>query len=435
MEAPFIYCRPTGNSSTEDELLKAALEGDLGRLKGTIAKLGKGNGGRAAVFSYTKAGIGVLHCTACAGHLEVCKYLVEEHGGDVNMAAAEGVTPFMSAAQSGDVSTVKCLLDRGGDLMKADDKGRTVLHHAACAGSSKVTEFLLSKGIPVDIDYGHGTALHQAANNEQDKTVKILLDHHANPNTNVSGVNTPLIGALLNHSLKCMKLLIKAGADVNGKGCLITPLVLATKRGGYTNEVRLLLKAGADPNIPDDLGRLPVELAALNDSMEEVEMLFPLTSPIPGVRNWSVDGVISHAKLESAKPLEGHHITRRKAMCKSQASDAFKRKDYKSASKLYGLAIDHAPDATLYSNRSLCRLLLGDGEGALSDAYKCRMMRPDWAKGCYRLAAAHMLLGEHKQAHDALLDAQKLDPGNEEIERELRKAMELMKVSPDENEQ
>ena len=56
-------------------------------------------------------------------------------------------------------------------------------------------------------------------------------------------------------------------------------------------------------------------------------------------------------------------------------------------------AIDHAPDATLYSNRSLCRLQMGDGEGALSDAYKCRMMRPDWAKGCYRQGAAHMLLG------------------------------------------
>jgi len=35
---------------------------------------------------------------------------------------------------------------------------------------------------------------------------------------------------------------------------------------------------------------------------------------------------------------------------------------------------------------------MGDGEGALSDAYQCRMMRPDWAKACYRQAAAHMLL-------------------------------------------
>ncbi|CAO2210919.1 unnamed protein product [Urochloa humidicola] len=435
MQAPFIYRRPTGNGSTEDELIKAALEGDLGRLKGIVASLGKRNGDRAAVFSYKKGGMGVLHIAACAGHLEVCKYLVEELGGDANMIAAEGVTPFMTAAQSGDVSTVKYLLDCGGDLMKADDKGRTVLHHAACTGSTKVTEYLLSKGIPVDIDYGNGTALYQAATNEQDKTVKILLDHHANPNITFNGVNTALMGALIYHSLKCMKLLIKAGADVSGKGSVISPLVLATMRGGYTNEVRLLLKAGADPNIPDDLGRLPVELSALNDCMEEVEMLFPLTSPIPGVPNWSIDGVISHAKLDRGKPLKEHDIARRKAMFKSQASQQFRLKNYNLASKCYDLAIDHAPDATLYSNRSLCRLLMGDGEGALSDAYKCRMMRPDWAKGCYRLAAAHMLLGEHKQAHDALLDAQKLDPGNEEIERELRKATELMKISADEDEQ
>lgn len=35
---------------------------------------------------------------------------------------------------------------------------------------------------------------------------------------------------------------------------------------------------------------------------------------------------------------------------------------------------------------------MGDGEGALSDALRCRMMRPNWAKACYRQAAAHMLL-------------------------------------------
>ncbi|CAL5002148.1 unnamed protein product [Urochloa decumbens] len=411
MAPPFIYQRRTGNGSTEDELIKAALEGDLGRLKGIVASLGKRNGDQAAVFSYKKGGMGALHIAACAGHLEVCKYLVDELGGDANMTAAEGVTPFMASAQSGDVSTVKYLLDRGGNLMKADDKGRTVLHHAACTGSTK------------------------AAINEQDKTVKILLDHHANPNTTFNGMNTPLMGALLYHSLKCMKLLIKAGADVNGKGTVMSPLVIATIRGGYTNEIRLLLKAGADPNIPDDLGRLPVELSAINDCMEEVEMLFPLTSPIPGVPNWSVDGVICHAKLDRGKPLKEHDIARRKVLFKSQASQQFKLKNYNLAAKCYDLAIDHAPDATLYSNRSLCRLLMGDGEGALSDAYKCRMMRPDWAKGCYRLAAAHMLLGEHKQAHDALLDAQKLDPGNEEIERELRKATELMKISTDEDEQ
>ncbi|XP_044326407.1 ankyrin repeat and SOCS box protein 2 isoform X5 [Triticum aestivum] len=388
--APFLYARSSGDGTSQDAALRAALEGDLQRLR------------------------------AGRGHLEVCKYLVEELGGDVNAPAPgvgdfAGVTPFMTSAQSGDVLTVKYLLDCGGDVTKADSKGRTVLHHAAC------------KGVPVDIDCGRGTPLHQAATNEKDKTVKILLEHHADPNTTVTGLGTALMGALLYRSLKCMKLLIKAsillstfvhyyvlilhgdgtvkrfipqsfsqgGADVNRRNSLlVTPLVFATGHKGYTNFVQFLLKAGADPNIPDAYGRLPVEHAARHDCREEVEMLFPLTSPIPTIPNWSIDGIISHAKSESAKPLVQSHLERTKAIMKSQADHAFRLKDYKLASKAYGVAIGAAPSATLYANRSLCKLLLGDGEGALSDALRCRMLRPNWAKACYRQAAAHMLLKE-----------------------------------------
>ncbi|KAJ1296135.1 hypothetical protein BS78_01G276200 [Paspalum vaginatum] len=403
--APFLYCRSTTDGSSEAALVKAVLDGDLGRVKGIIRKLGKENGNRLSVKSFHKDGFGVLHCAACQGHLEVCKYLVEELGCDPNMAVCEGlmegVTPFMASAQSGDVSTVKYLLDHGADLMKADLKGRTVLHHAVSAGSCKVTEFLLSKGIPVDIDCGRGTPLYHAITNEQDKTLKILLDHHAN-----------------------------AGADVNGKGSILPPLLFATEHGGYTNFVRLLLKAGANPNITDDLGRLPIELAPIRECKEEIEMLLPLTSPIPNIQNWSIDGVISYAKFKSEKPLGKGHVDRRRDIVKSQANLAFRQREYAMALKLYNLAINIEPDATLYSNRSLCKLKLGDGEGALSDAYQCRMMRPGWVKACYREAAAHMILKEYKQAYDALLNAQKLDPGNDEIERELRKAMELMNISP-----
>ncbi|KAF7022143.1 hypothetical protein CFC21_034971, partial [Triticum aestivum] len=414
----------------QDAALRAALEGDLQRLRGTVKSLVDPR----VVFSFEMGDLGVLHLAAGRGHLEVCKYLVEELGGDVNAPAPgvgdfAGVTPFMTSAQSGDVLTVKYLLDCGGDVTKADSKGRTVLHHAACKGSCKVTEFLLSKGVPVDIDCGRGTPLHQAATNEKDKTVKILLEHHADPNTTVTGLGTALMGALLYRSLKCMKLLIKGGADVNRRNSLlVTPLVFATGHKGYTNFVQFLLKAGADPNIPDAYGRLPVEHAARHDCREEVEMLFPLTSPIPTIPNWSIDGIISHAKSESAKPLVQSHLERTKAIMKSQADHAFRLKDYKLASKAYGVAIGAAPSATLYANRSLCKLLLGDGEGALSDALRCRMLRPNWAKACYRQAAAHMLLKEYKQACDALLDAKKLDPGNTEVERELRKARELMKA-------
>jgi hypothetical protein len=63
---------------------------------------------------------------------------------------------------------------------------------------------------------------------------------------------------------------------------------------------------------------------------------------------------------------------------------------------------------------------MGDGEDAQSDGNRSRMMRPNWEKACYRWSAGHMLLKEYKQLWDALMDAQKLDPGSVEIEKEQR---------------
>jgi hypothetical protein len=51
------------------------------------------------------------------------------------------------------------------------------------------------------------------------------------------------------------------------------------------------------------LGRLPVEIAALRDCREEVEMLFPLTAQIPSAPIWSIEGVISHAKIQDKTPM------------------------------------------------------------------------------------------------------------------------------------
>ncbi|CAN6272675.1 unnamed protein product [Urochloa humidicola] len=91
------------------------------------------------------------------------------------------------------------------------------------------------------------------------------------------------------------------------------------------------------------------------------------------------------------------------------------------------------PDnATLFSNRSLCWLHIGKGGKpllSLLDAYECKRRRPDWPKACYRQGKALMLLKEYKGACDALMDGLKLDPRNAEIEDELRKAIESLKLS------
>jgi len=81
--------------------------------KGIVERLGKGNGDWAAVFSLKKGGVGVLHCAACAGHLEVCKYLVEELGGDANMTAAEGLSLSLSPYTNWQLSSMTIFFFEG----------------------------------------------------------------------------------------------------------------------------------------------------------------------------------------------------------------------------------------------------------------------------------------------------------------------------------
>lgn len=51
------------------------------------------------------------------------------------------------------------------------------------------------------------------------------------------------------------------------------------------------------------MGWLPIVRAAFRECREEIEMLLPLTSPIPDVPNWSVYGVISYAKFKKTQAV------------------------------------------------------------------------------------------------------------------------------------
>ncbi|RLM79218.1 hypothetical protein C2845_PM12G14200 [Panicum miliaceum] len=258
-------------------------------------------------------------------------------------------------------------------------------------GYCKIVEILLSKGASVDALPNRGTPLHLAATDGHHKTVKILLDHNADCNKIVHGIYTPLLVSIYAPSLKCVKILLKAGADVNGVGN-ITPLIDAVS-GGLTECMKCLLKAGADPNVPDEFGRMPIEFAAICGSREDVSILFPLTSRIPSVYDWSVDGIMLHACLLPGQKFYEIGLEKETATLKLQGEKALEKKDYHSAIKLYtkAMGLDN-DDATLYSNRSLCFLQIGDGDKAFADAYTCRMNRPDWPKAWYVLGAALMLL-------------------------------------------
>lgn len=209
------------------------------------------------------------------------------------------------------------------------------LHGAAGKGHCEIVELLLSRGIDVDLDSVHGTLLHMAATHGQYGTMKILLEHHADPNKVFNLDDTPLNMAMYTESLECVKLLIKAGADVNFIDSNGDTYVMVAANNGLPGILKCLLDAGANPNIPDGFGTTPIEVAALLGRREIVEMLFPLTSPISTLPDWSIDGIISHMKSCGSKPMDKHLCEKKRAELKLQGREAFKREKYMMAGQLY----------------------------------------------------------------------------------------------------
>ncbi|KAM3329970.1 hypothetical protein ACQJBY_026785 [Aegilops geniculata] len=259
--------------------------------------------------------------------------------------------------------------------------------------------------------------------------MKILLEHHADPNKVLNLDDTPLsmaIRPIPTASVNCVKLLIKAGADVNftdsNGGSYVAALAATCGSAGIMN---CLLEAGANPNIADEFGITPIEVAASQGRREIVEMLFPVTSPISKLPDWSIDGIISHVKIFGLQQ-DKLKCQKKRAELKLKAAEAFKRSEYMMAAEMYTVAMELGPSsddyATLLANRSLCLLRLENGTMALKDATLCRMMRPNWPKACYRQGAAFMRLKDYKKACEAFADGLKLDPKAVDIENALREA-------------
>ncbi|XP_037471812.1 protein TANC2-like isoform X2 [Triticum dicoccoides] len=342
------------------ELVTIILDNGRGRPKEAIEELRVEDVGQLEGFS-------ALHIAASKGSLEVCRYLVEELLVDVDLVDKEGRTPLLFATYHNG-GTAEYLLDHGANQDKADHDGSTLLHYAAELGNCEMVELLLAKGAYVDPVSACGTPLHVAAGKGHYGAMKILLDHNADYNKMVNGV-TPLIVATDAKSMKCIKLLVKAGANLK-------------EAAAYTT-------LHAEKVVSDYF---------LNCIMEDVD----------ANRDVPFDGPMLKREIVTSGLI-------------SRGSNSLKNKDYVVAAKLYSKAMVLDPDdAVLFSDRSLCWLQLGDGKTALLDANRCRKMRPHWPKACHRQGEALMLLKDYEGASERFWDGLKLDPVDTDIEDALR---------------
>ncbi|XP_024188925.1 ankyrin-1 isoform X2 [Rosa chinensis] len=402
------------------QFLNAACTGDVDLLKKLAGKLDEGKGLAKTVDDIKDANKrGALHFAAREGQSEMCKYLLEELKLDVDTKDEDGDTPLIHAARLGHTDTAKLLLEYGANPSIASDLGATALHHSAGLGNIELLRYLISKGVDVNSQSDAGSPLIWAAGHDQPDAVKVLLEHHAN-----------------------------AGAKVNMSAGGATPLHIAADIGNL-EIIKCLLKAGADPNVIDEEGLKPIQVAAASGNRSAVEILFPLTSQVETISKWTVDGILEYMQSETSRQQEQPRNTKelnvpkdstslkkelpevtpeakkRAAEAKLRGGDAFSRKDYQAAVDAYTQAIDLDPtDAIFLSNRSLCWLRLGQAEHALADAKACRELKPDWPKACFREGAALRLMQKFDEAANCFYEGVQLDPESKELVDAFREAVE-----------
>ena len=227
--------------------------------------------GAISVNTHNKLGHTVLLRASCVGHHACVEELIKA-GATVNKVPKSESSPLVSAAWAGDTKSLEILISAGADVNETDGHGDTALMWAVKKGNLDCARQIIQAGADVNrTTTGAGrTALMIAASAGNEECLRFLLNEGAEVNVvDHSWLNaSALAHAAWQNHVKCVNMLIEAGADVN-KG---NSLLLACEKG-HLQCVVLLIEAGADVNAVEDCYNTAMFKALEGDHIETVKML------------------------------------------------------------------------------------------------------------------------------------------------------------------
>ncbi|XP_036003647.1 caskin-2 isoform X5 [Fundulus heteroclitus] len=257
----------------EQELLQAVKSGDLLSTQKLLSKLKTnrnkllGSTKRLNINYQDSDGFSALHHAALTGTTELLAALLEAQA-TVDIKDTNGMRPLHYAAWQGKAESVLTLLRSGASVNGASTDGHIPLHLAAQYGHFQVSEMLLqhqsnpclvnrAKKTPLDLACEFGRAKVVQLLLSSNMVVALLEDERKEPTD--SAYTTPLHLAARNGHKDVIRLLLKAGIDINKTTKSGTALHEAALYG-KTEVVRLLLDAGVDVNIRNTYNQTALDI-------------------------------------------------------------------------------------------------------------------------------------------------------------------------------
>ena len=174
-----------------------------------------------AINAQSKSGDTPLHYAASQGNAKNVEALMLA-GANPHITNVTGQTPLHLASQEGKTNAVEALL-RNPELRELVDNvdkrhSNTALHHAALNGHENTVKFLIGSGADIDaVDKNGNTALHLAVILDQVDVLKTLLESKADPNLQNKHGDTPLHIAILKDNRESVRVLNNANTNVDIK--------------------------------------------------------------------------------------------------------------------------------------------------------------------------------------------------------------------------
>uniref|UniRef100_A0A3Q2P2H3 Caskin-2-like n=1 Tax=Fundulus heteroclitus TaxID=8078 RepID=A0A3Q2P2H3_FUNHE len=258
----------------EQDLLVAVKNGDLlqahkllSKVKCNKTKL-LGSNKRLNINYQDSDGFSALHHAALTGTTELLSLLLEAQA-TVDIKDINGMRPLHYAAWQGKSDSVLLLLRGGASVNAPSHDGQIPLHLSAQYGHYEVSEMLLqhqsnpclmnkAKKTPLDLACEFGR-LKVAQLLLSSNMVSALLEGERGNDSLDSPSTTPLHLAARNGHKDVIKLLLKAGIDINRATKAGTALHEAALYG-KTEVVRLLLDAGINVNMRNTYNQTALDI-------------------------------------------------------------------------------------------------------------------------------------------------------------------------------